>query len=348
MEDRELVRNLRKSVEVLKRLDINELKSVLRKVANREEFKRGKYEWFTPYATVLIQGDEIHIVVPANFLCTGLRADDEYYIAEFYLKDYKEVDWKEAIKDTIANIKEEIEDLIKQNPKLGELPAPKVSLRYVVEDATKILDDLDSIGVRFGDLGELSAHDLRGILKSKEALENNEIDLSEFILQKGLPPAGWYYDIYVYDGKLHATDCITTGTSIDYAVDEYVIYTVDNRDGELDPFAFYTIGDTWVLSEEIVEKYTKLHPELKEEYEDDADLQSVIWEEYMTDDEKEAEWGKAFEYIFTGDEGMYDELREAEASAQEYFSVLANVLTSHYPVVATIEGHLLTTQSEIR
>lgn len=123
----------------------------------------------------------------------------------------------------------------------------------------------------------MSNNELQESLKrTLEAL--NELDaetLADMIYKWGPPPAGWALDVYMRNGKVLFTDYYSAGTLLAYEPDEIVITTIDNTQRDWDPTEVYTVGDTWELSDELMDKYRGYFEEDLPDYE----LQYRIWTE---------------------------------------------------------------------
>jgi len=97
---------------------------------------------------------------------------------------------------------------------------------------------------------------------SLEALNNLSAGhLAHKIFTYGLPPVGWCLDVYMRNGEIYFSDYYTGGTVIEYGPDEVLTATLDNTHGDLEPDENYTVGDTWELPEEIIEKYRDRFPQ---------------------------------------------------------------------------------------
>jgi len=141
--------------------------------------------------------------------------------------------------------------------------------------------------------------------KSLARLESLSADkLAQFIFDNNPPPVGWCMDVYIADGELYTSDYYSTGTIIQYEPDVFVVISLNNSQGELDPTEAYDVGTSWDLSDEFVEKYfenylkdfnTNSHAINIEK------MQKYIWEECMTEEEKEEEIQKMTEFYWLGD-----------------------------------------------
>jgi len=134
----------------------------------------------------------------------------------------------------------------------GKIPASKLGTLWRINK--KDLDDLLQAKKRGR---TMSNNELQESLKrTLEAL--NELDaetLADMIYKWGPPPAGWALDVYMRNGKVLFTDYYSAGTLLAYEPDEIVITTIDNTQRDWDPTEVYTVGDTWELSDELVDKY---------------------------------------------------------------------------------------------
>jgi len=158
--------------------------------------------------------------------------------------------------------------------------------------------------------------------KSLAKLESLSADkLAQFIFDSNPPPVGWCMDVYIADGELYASDYYSTGTIIQYEPDVFVILSLDNRRGELDPTEAYDVGISWDLSDEFVEKYRDRFPrDLRRD-----ELQYRIWTECMTEEEKEEEIQKMTEFYWLSDydthnwleESIKETIREIEKELEE-------------------------------
>jgi len=135
---------------------------------------------------------------------------------------------------------------------------------------------------------------MESLQRSLEVLNNLNVgDLASMIWEQGPPPIGWAMDVYIRNGEIYFTDYYTTGTTIEYGPDEVLITTLDNTQGELDPTEVYTVGDTWLLPEEIIQKYSdQCSPEMRRD-----ELENFIWDMCMTEEEKKAEVLRMLEYF---------------------------------------------------
>lgn len=138
----------------------------------------------------------------------------------------------------------------------------------------------------------------------KKLMELKEDELAEMIVKEGPPPIGFCMDVYIKNGEIKFTDYYTTGTIMEFEPDEFVIVGLDNRQGGLDPTDIYDVGANWDLSEKFIEKYFNTY--LKEfgvdpEDVDDKEMQEYIWEECMTEEEKEEEIQEMVKYFWLGE-----------------------------------------------
>jgi len=149
--------------------------------------------------------------------------------------------------------------------------------------------------------------------QSLARLESLSADkLAQFIFDNNPPPVGWCMDVYIADGELYTSDYYSTGTIIQYEPDVFVILSLNNSQGELDPTEAYDVGTSWDLSDEFVEKYfenylkdfnTNSHAINIEK------MQKYIWEECMTEEEKEEEIQKMTEFYWLSDYDTQDWLQ---------------------------------------
>ena len=130
---------------------------------------------------------------------------------------------------------------------------------------------------------------------SLEALNNLSAGhLAHKIFTYGLPPVGWCLDVYMRNGEIYFSDYYTGGTVIEYGPDEVLTATLDNTHGDLEPDENYTVGDTWELPEEIIEKYRDRFPrDLRRD-----ELQYRIWTECMDLSEKEEEYQRMADFFW--------------------------------------------------
>jgi len=161
----------------------------------------------------------------------------------------------------------------------------------------------------------MSNNELQESLKrTLEAL--NELDaetLADMIYKWGPPPAGWALDVYMRNGKVLFTDYYSAGTLLAYEPDEIVITTIDNTQRDWDPAEVYTVGDTWELSDELMDKYRGYFEEDLPDYE----LQHRIWTELANPEEQDKEYARMLDWLWHGDDDTYAYLQESVDKATE-------------------------------
>jgi len=82
--------------------------------------------------------------------------------------------------------------------------------------------------------------------KSLARLESLSADkLAQFIFDNNPPPVVVYGRLYA-DGELYTSDYYSTGTIIQYDPDVFVIISLNNSQGELDPTEAYDVGTSWI------------------------------------------------------------------------------------------------------
>lgn len=100
------------------------------------------------------------------------------------------------------------------------------------------------------------------------------------------PPRSWCMDVYIADGDLYASDYYSTGTTIKYEPDVFMIACFDNRQGDIDPTKTYDIGTSWQLSDKFIKKYHDQYlkeisgtKNINEIYEEDMQSKQLIKKE---------------------------------------------------------------------
>lgn len=130
--------------------------------------------------------------------------------------------------------------------------------------------------------------------------------LADMIFQEGPPPVEWKMDVYAKNGQLFFTDYYGTGAVIPYETDEILVVTIDNTNGDFDPAEIYTVGETWNLRSELIEKYKKCFKEgtplSQMEYE--------IWNNMATPVEKAEEYERMADWLWHDDEDILTWLKE--------------------------------------
>ena len=163
---------------------------------------------------------------------------------------------------------------------------------------------------------------MESLQRSLEVLNNlNGADLARMIWEQGPPPVGWAMDVYMSNGEIYFSEYYTYGTIIEYEPDIVVIATLDNRHREWDPTRMYTIGDTWELSDELINKYRGYFEEDLPDYV----LQYRIWTELAKPEEQNKEYARMLDWLWHGEyetlEWLYgcivDAISEIEARLLE-------------------------------
>jgi hypothetical protein len=137
-------------------------------------------------------------------------------------------------------------------------------------------------------------------------------ELAKFIFENDPPPVGWCMDVYIADGELYTSDYYSTGTIIQYEPDVFVILSLDNRQGDLDPTEAYDIGTNWLLSDKFIEKYRDQYLKafnLSTDNINEEEMHRYIWEECMTEEEQEEEIQKMTEFYWLGDDNTWSWLQ---------------------------------------
>ena len=163
---------------------------------------------------------------------------------------------------------------------------------------------------------------MESLQRSLEVLNNlNGVDLARMIWEQGPPPVGWAMDVYMSNGEIYFSDYYTVGTIIEYEPDVVVIATLDNRLRRWDPVEVYTVGYTWELSDELIDKYRGYFEEDLPDYV----LQYRIWTELAKPEEQDKEYSRMLDWLWHGEyatlewlnEGIVDAISEIEARLLE-------------------------------
>lgn len=153
---------------------------------------------------------------------------------------------------------------------------------------------------------------MESLQRSLEVLNNlNGVDLARMIWEQGPPPVGWAMDVYMSNGEIYFSDYYTVGTIIEYEPDVVVIATIDNRLRRWDPVVVYTVGYSWALSDELMDKY-------RDYFEEDLPewwLQYRIWTELAKPEEQDKEYARMLDWLWHGEHATLEWLYECIVDA---------------------------------